>query len=96
MVSERWLWDQPPNCAVITDKLVLDDGATILMVAHDLDDHGWQFLSGAEPVSVDARIVSLEQIVGLDPSVSKVSDLPLGCRATRTSATARWQIICRS
>ena len=37
----RWRFDDPPNAASLTTKLVLD-GSPILRVYHDYDG-GWQF-----------------------------------------------------
>ena len=48
VITKLWFWDQPPNCAVITLRQIIEDGAPVLLVTHDLDDHGWQFLSGQD------------------------------------------------
>jgi hypothetical protein len=85
-----WPFDQPPNCAVITLRSIVFDRAPILHVTHDADDHGWQFLSGGV-VNVDnASVVSLKEIVALDPTVMKVADLPPGWQAWRRSRNDPW------
>jgi hypothetical protein len=45
--EQDWPFDQPPDAAAITLRAVLD-GAPILLVSHDADDDGWQFLDGSE------------------------------------------------
>jgi hypothetical protein len=36
-----WPFEDPANTAAITTRLVLDDGAPILLVTHDLEDGGY-------------------------------------------------------
>lgn len=38
----------------------------------------WQFLCGKEHTTDDARIVSLEEVCALDPSIDEVADMPCG------------------
>ena len=38
----------------------------------------WQFLCGKEHTTDDARIVSLEEVYALDPSIGEVADMPCG------------------
>jgi hypothetical protein len=74
----------------MTMRQVLDGLEPILLVSHDADDHGWQFI-GTSNVSVeDARIVSLEEIVQLDSTVLEVADLPPGWQAIRNAVGAPW------
>ena len=37
-----WPFEDPPNTAAITTRLVLDDGAPILLVTHGMEDGGWR------------------------------------------------------
>jgi hypothetical protein len=89
-MTKSWPWDQPPNCAVITLRAIVMDGAPILHVTHDLDDHGWQFLDGGNVKMEDAMVVTLASIVDLDPSVASLADLPPGWRAWRRSKFGPW------
>jgi len=91
MRKESWPFDQPPNCAVLTVREIVFDGAPILCVAHDADDQGWQFLGATDPDPSRAVVVGLSEIVELDPSVLEVADLPPGWSAKRVSITAAWQ-----
>ena len=90
MPDSDWPFDQPPNCAVITLRSIVFDGATILHVTHDADDHGWQFLSGGSANVEDASVVSLKEIVALDPTVAEVADLPPGWQGRRRSRNDPW------
>jgi hypothetical protein len=67
IMAEPWPWDQRPDCAVITERAIVEDGAPILHVTHDLDDHGWQFLGGGY-VDVDKAVaVCLTAFPSLTP-----------------------------
>ena len=89
--ESAWPFDQPPNVAVITVKQIVHRQIPILRVTHDADDHGWQFLNPAvEPRAKNASIVSLEQIVNLDPSVVEIADLPIGWSDSRRAVGEKW------
>ena len=88
--EQDWPFDQPPDAAAITLRAVLD-GAPILLVSHDADDDGWQFLDGSE-VDIDkAALISMAEAVALDPSIREVADLPPGWTAWRTDLGEPWQ-----
>ena len=84
-----WLFDQPPNCATIVSKSILEEGHPILFVSHDEDDHGWQFLDGCNPPS-EGMMVCLSHPVNLDSSVTQLADLPPGWVAWRDSVEKEW------
>jgi len=88
--EEHWPFDQPPNCAVITVREIIKDGAPIQHVARDSDDHGWQFLTLADANEEDAMVVCFSDIVDRDPSLLELADLPPGWHAWRLSATSEW------
>jgi len=85
-----WPFDQPRNCATMTMKQVLDGSEPILMVTHDADDHGWQFIGISDASVADGRIVCLEEMVQLDPTVLEVADLLPGWRAIRKRVGDTW------
>ena len=89
--TESWLWDQPPNAAVVTVQDIVNNGAPVLYVSHDIEDHGWQFLGLGEFDMEDAMLVGLSQIVKLDPSIEQLADLPPGWYAWRNSPDEPWQ-----
>jgi hypothetical protein len=89
-MTNDWRFDDPPNAASLTTKFVLD-GSPILRVYHDYDG-GWQFHgSPNHPATADVgRVVSLGCMVGGDPSLVQLHDLPHGWCATRRSVDAPW------
>ena len=90
-LPDPWPFDQPLNCAVITLRQIADGHAPILHVVHDLDDHGWQFLTLEDANVADGCVICLKHVVVLDPSVCEVADLPPGWEAWRDSPTSQWQ-----
>jgi hypothetical protein len=89
-MNTDWAFEDAPNTATITTVKVLESLAPILLVTHDLDDGGWQFLCGTTNDEADARIVGLGTVVKWDASVNELADLPLGWRAWRESPDAPW------
>jgi len=71
-------------------RQVLDGSEPILLVSHDADDHGWQFIGTSNASVEEARVVSLEEIVKLDPTVLEVADLPSGWQAVRERVGGPW------
>ena len=89
-MEEKWPFDQPRNCAVITLRMIAKGLQPILHVTHDNDDHGWQFLGSEDADEEEASVVSFDEIVDLDPSVLQLADLPPGWHAWRRSAEEPW------
>jgi hypothetical protein len=81
------------DTAVITTKYVLDNGSPILFVNH-YDDGFWEFLGSEENLSdEDFKVVSLEEILNIDSSITEISDLPYERRAYRETKNDTWNII---
>lgn len=90
-MKQPWLFDQPRNCAAISLRQIVKEAAPVLLVSHDKDDHGWQFLDGSESSSsADAMIVSMSQVIESDPTLFELADLPPGWRAWRESVNEPW------
>src|SRR5262245_42981187 len=87
--KSHWVFDEPRNLGVFTTTRVLDDNHPVLLVCHG-DDGDWQFLCGTTNDSDHARLICLNDMVKLDPSVNEVADLPLGWRAWRENVGAEW------
>jgi hypothetical protein len=85
----KWLFDDPPNVAVLTTHHILE-GGEILFVSHDEDDGGWQFHASEAVSEHDVKVVALKEIVELDRSIMQLADLPLGWVATRKSLGQDW------
>ena len=71
-------------------RQVLEGSEPIVLVSHDADDHGWQFIGTSEASMADAKLVCLEEIVHLDPTVLEVADLPPGWQAIRERVGGAW------
>lgn len=71
-------------------RQVLDQSEPILLVTHDADDHGWQFIGVTDANLADAKLVALEELVHLDPSVLAIADLLPGWQALRTAPGEPW------
>ncbi|SHH71937.1 hypothetical protein [Massilia sp. CF038] len=85
-----WPFSSPKNEATFTVRQIVNGEKPILLVEHDEDEGGWQFLTG-EPLDMsDAMIVGLGEIAEMDPSVLELADLPIGWRATREALTGSW------
>ncbi|WP_224772854.1 immunity protein Imm33 domain-containing protein [Pelagicoccus enzymogenes] len=85
-------FSSPENEACFTCKHVLEENKPILYVSHDEEDGGWQFLCGAENhEEEDARIVSLLEIVKIDPRVNALYEMPEGVCAERKSKDGEWK-----
>jgi hypothetical protein len=89
-MQHPWPFDQPPNCAVVSVREIIYEGAPILTVAHNRDDDGWQFLGAGRPAEAHAVLVALRDVVERDPSLYSLADLPSGWVATRKSASDQW------
>ena len=90
--AREWPFDQPKNCAVLTLRQVLEGESPILIVYHDSDDEGWQFVSDIEYTMDDARVVGLEAITELDPTLFQVAGLEPGHHAWRNRIGDKWTI----
>jgi len=87
------LHTEAPNLAVITCVHILEHNHDILVVSHDEDDAGWQFLCGKENhIESDGKIIALKEILELDTTLHLLNDLPVGSIATRTKKNESWKI----
>ena len=80
------------NTAVFTTVFILNNKKTITHVSHYLEDGAWEFLSDDPFEDIDSviKIVSLEEIIILDPSIVELSDLKEGYCASRVHKEDRW------
>ncbi|MDP9174329.1 MAG: DUF2185 domain-containing protein [Planctomycetota bacterium] len=84
-------FNEPGNVAVFTLKTIVFGGDPILHVTHDSDDSTWQFLGGGDAEEANAALISLSEILSLDPTIAELADLPLGWHAWRRSKNEPWQ-----
>jgi hypothetical protein len=80
------------NKAVFTTKKVLD-GAPIEHIYYDADGD-WQFFCSEEELTEDnARVISLDEIIKIDPTLKKVIEtLPKGFEAHKKANETEWFI----
>ncbi|WP_144393890.1 hypothetical protein [Pleionea sediminis] len=90
--KKEWPFDQPKNCAVFTIKQIIEGTSPIQVVYHDREDDGWQFVSNIEYAMDDAKLVSLEEIIKIDPSVFEVAHIQPGYHAWRNKVGDKWTI----
>jgi hypothetical protein len=90
--EQPWSFDQPKNCAVITLRQIINHDVPILVVYHDIDDDGWQFMSNIETTMEDMMLVSLEEITKIDSTVFEVSTIQPGYHAWRNNVGSKWII----
>ena len=63
---------------------ILDGEGEIRLVTHHFDDGSYEFLCGEEGhAAAHAVIITIGELLDLDPSIALVSDLPVGCCAMR-------------
>jgi hypothetical protein len=89
-MADNWPFADDENTLAFTQTRVVDESRPILYVVHD-EEGDWQFLDGGEVSEEDAALVSLKTIVGRDPSVKVLADLPLGWAAERSEVGGAWR-----
>jgi hypothetical protein len=88
---ESWPFDDLEDVLTLTVRQIMDGGQPILRVCHDAGAGMWQFLNTAGPVPrANAVLVGLREVYAIDPSITQVSDLPLGWTAERSAPGQSW------
>jgi len=79
---------------VFTTKYVVDEKKEITYVSHDADDGAWEFLSNEiiKDYMLVAKVISLAEVIKMDPTVLELADMPLGYFAERKSKKDKWVI----
>ena len=80
------------NQAVFTCLHIIEENKPILYVKRD-NEGDWQFLCSGNHTTEDARIIALQEIIDIDPSVSNVSNLKRGQIAVRESKENEWKLL---
>lgn len=75
------------NTAVITSIYITKQHLPILEV---YNDEGWEFLGGQMLTEKDVQVISLGQILEIDPTVGGILDLPTGWKVVRNSINDEW------
>ena len=87
------LKEEQKNKSVLTTSYVLTNGSRITFVLYD-EDGDWQ-LFGDDEVDdeEDAYLVSVDEILEMEPILKKLPDLQPGQAATREKDSTRWFIV---
>lgn len=81
-----------PNTAAILCCHALEQGAAIQYASHDAEDGAWQFLCEKEHEESDARVVSLDCVYSLDPTIAEIAAMPRGYYAERKDRQSAWEV----
>lgn len=79
-----------PNKAAITSRNIAFNKSLISHVYYD-EDGDWQFFDGITIKEEDAIVVSIQQILALDPTLKSLPEMEIGESATRSSLTDSWK-----
>ena len=96
MTIPECAFDIPLNHVVVTTSYITNQGMAVRYVSHTVDADGdvtWQFhANNGDYSSSVLQLVSLRQILELDPKLAEISSLPMGFSARRSSASSPWVI----
>lgn len=91
MNREEWPFEDPPNAAVFTTSDVIFEKRPVLWAWHDAEDGDWQFHAGFDVNPDTAVVLSLREMIALDPAIAELADLPEGWVAWREDRDTPWQ-----
>ncbi|MCA8915538.1 MAG: hypothetical protein KDB90_09010 [Planctomycetes bacterium] len=91
MSEQEWPFVDEPDVSVLTTRQIIEQGAPIMCVTHDLEDGMWQFLHSDEVDEGDVLLVTLESVLALDAALGELWDLEPGWLAARESAEEGWE-----
>lgn len=89
------IFDLSDDSMVVTSAYVTEQRMPVLEVTHEEDEEGplWQFHCGNEDYSPELlRLVRLDTIMKLDPTLLTISELASGMVATRPNVDSDWTI----
>ena len=86
-----WPFDDSPDTACFTTRSVLIRQKPVVVVKHDDEDDCWHFLCNADADALDARVISLREMLQLAPDLVELADLPSGWSAVRDNLTSDWR-----
>jgi hypothetical protein len=79
------------NTSVFTTRHIMKDKQPVLYVCHEEEDGAWQFLPGIALTDEDMMVVSMEEMVKLDPTLNELFNLPIGEIAIREFVGDKWE-----
>jgi len=89
-----WPFVDPPGTVCVTSNDVVDGSNSIRYASHEVDEDRetiWQFHSNIDTFDFEqAKLVRLDTMLKIDPSLLEISKLPIGAVATRSEIGSRW------
>jgi hypothetical protein len=89
-MSADWPFSDPPNVATMVSRYILE-GEPIIFAYRDWEDGMWLFLPNRVTEASHGRLVALQEVYQLDPSIAELVDLPAGWKAHRASPESPWE-----
>ncbi len=90
----NWPFEDDKSTVAVTSQEIVRRESTILYVSHERDEDDeivWQFHHDPNNFDFDAaKLVRLDTMLSVDPSISALGDLPIGWQATRRSVHENW------
>ncbi len=91
-MTSDWRFADSQDTLVVTLERILRGDSFLVLVTHDAEDGGWQFLDGEHVFEEDGATVLLGEMVQFDPSLLELADLPAGWYAWRDAPDRHWQL----
>ncbi|WP_165022413.1 MULTISPECIES: hypothetical protein [unclassified Dysgonomonas] len=84
------LKEEPGNKSIMTTSHVLCSGSPVTFVLYD-EDGDWQLFGDDEvDVNEDAYLVSVDEMLEMEPALRKLPDMQPGEAAAREKDSTRW------
>ncbi|GAB6009421.1 hypothetical protein [Dysgonomonas reticulitermitis] len=87
------LKEESKNKSILTTSYVLTNGSPVTFVFYD-EDGDWQLFGNDEVVEdEDAYLVSVEEMLEMEPALRKLPDMQPGQAVVREKDSTRWSFI---
>lgn len=87
------LKEEPKNKSVLTTSYVLTNGSPVTFVLYD-EDGDWQLFGDDETnEDEDAYLVSVDEILEMEPALRKLPDMQPGQAVAREKNNTRWYFV---
>jgi hypothetical protein len=83
------------NTVVFTSKYVIYENSPIVYVSHHADGI-WEFWGNEKIDESEIVVVSLSQLIGIEPAILDIADLPIEFSAVRESKDKPWTIVAKN
>lgn len=80
---------------VLTSKWVMTRESPIVRISHH-EDGIWEFFGKENITEEEVIVVSLKQIIDVDPTVLEVADMPMAFNAFRQSVDTSWKLVSKN